>query len=108
MTDRELLVELLALDVTDRERLAFDGMLEWLDDTDKRLTKKQREWVRACGVAHNLIADESLNLHSAGLVPDGLKVPSSRGGEIAKQVLQSGQVRDEHGNLLLRPPGVSR
>lgn len=101
MTDRELLHAILeAPRLTEREREAFQDMLDWLDGPDSpdnvTLSAKQREWASAVALAHGLVTEETQNLWSSGKVPRGIQTKKTRGEEKAAAVLA---------NKPLRPPG---
>lgn len=81
--DRALLKDLLAAELGADERQAFQSMADYLSaHVSDSLKRRQRGWVQARHNELELDAGEALNLHSAGLVPDGL----SRKGEDGKRV----------------------
>ena len=87
--DRDVLAGLLELTtLSENQREAFEGMIEWLDGgASRKLTVKQHTWVRSAAVAANLIVDDALNLHSNGLVPAGIPMPKTPGEKFAANVL---------------------
>ena len=87
--DRDVLAGLLELTtLSENQREAFEGMIEWLDGGPKRrLTVKQHTWVQSAAVAANIVVDEAQNLHSAGLVPLGIATPKTPGEKFAASVL---------------------
>ena len=89
--DRRLVRMVLAEEITEAEREAFDEMLAMLDAGRCTLSEKQRAWVRSVGQRAGADIDGVMDRWKRGEIP--------RGREVETPVV----LRRE--NLPMKPPG---
>lgn len=76
-TEKDMLFKLLKDErLKDDEREAFEGMQSFLNGgSDRKLSRKQAEWVKDRYEKLELDSDDAMNLFSSGKVPRGKEVP---------------------------------